>query len=254
MYLIPRHADIIDLAKARGRVSVDELAEHFDVTPQTIRKDLNDICDRRLLTRIHGGAVYQAGTVNTEYEQRRTIAAEEKRAIGRAAADLIPDSASLFMNIGTTVEAVSEALISHSKLMVITNNLNVANRLCRHEQMEVVVTGGVVRGTDAGIVGEAAVDFIQQFKVDFAVIGASAIDADGYLLDFDFREVKVTKAIISNARHVILVSDAIKFDRSAPVRIAHLSQINTFVTDHCSEEAIKQICKDHDVSLIEASS
>ncbi len=254
MYLIPRHADIIDLAKARGRVSVDELAEHFDVTPQTIRKDLNDICDRRLLTRIHGGAVYQAGTVNTEYEQRRTIAAEEKRAIGRAAADLIPDSASLFMNIGTTVEAVSEALISHSKLMVITNNLNVANRLCRYEQMEVVVTGGVVRGTDAGIVGEAAVDFIQQFKVDFAVIGASAIDADGYLLDFDFREVKVTKAIISNARHVILVSDAIKFDRSAPVRIAHLSQINTFVTDHCSEEAIKQICKEHDVSLIEASS
>ena len=254
MYLIPRHADIIDLAKARGRVSVDELAEHFDVTPQTIRKDLNEICDRQLLTRIHGGAVFQAGTVNTEYEQRRTIAAEEKRAIGQAAADLIPDNASLFMNIGTTVEAVSEALISHSKLMVITNNLNVANRLCRYEQMEVVVTGGVVRGTDAGIVGEAAVDFIQQFKVDFAVIGASAIDADGYLLDFDFREVKVNKAIISNARHVILVSDAIKFDRSAPVRIAHLSQINTFVTDQCSEGAIKQICKEHDVSLIEAIS
>ncbi len=251
MYLIPRHADIIELAKNKGRVSVEELSEKFEVTPQTIRKDLNDICDRRLLTRVHGGAVYPAGTVNTEYEQRRTIAAGEKEAIGKAAADLIPDNASLFMNIGTTVEAVSEALTSHSKLMVITNNLNVANRVSRYEQIEVVVTGGVVRGSDAAIVGEAAVDFIQQFKVDFAVIGASAIDSDGYLLDFDFREVKVTKAIISNARHVILVSDSTKFDRSAPVRIAHLSQINTFVTDYCEVEAIRNICNEHDVNLIE---
>ncbi|MEO1103308.1 MAG: hypothetical protein AAFW98_06200, partial [Pseudomonadota bacterium] len=111
---------------------------------------------------------------------------------------------------------------------------------------------GMTYAVDGGIVGEAAVDFISQFKVDFAVIGASAIDADGALLDFDFREVKVAQAIISNARHVILAADSTKFDRSAPVRIGHLSQIGTFVCDRCPP-ALKAVCRDNDVRLVEAN-
>ena len=177
------------------------------------------MCDQRLLTRIHGGALFPSGIENMEYEARRKIAADEKEAIGLAAARLIPDHASLFINIGTTTEAVSKALLDHDGLMVITNNINVANRMRVYPSIEVVIAGGVVRGSDGGIVGEAAVDFIKQFKVDYAVIGASAIDHDGALLDFDFREVKVAQAIIANARHVILVADSTKFERTAPVRI-----------------------------------
>ena len=109
----------------------------------------------------------------------------------------------------------------------------------------------MVRRSDGGIVGEAAVDFIRQFKVDFAVIGASAIDDDGALLDYDFREVKVAQAIIANARHVILVSDSTKFDRTAPVRIAHMSQVNSFITDHVTRPSIRQICRDAGVTVIE---
>ena len=91
MYLSPRHAEIIQMAKDHGRVLVDDLATHFNVTPQTIRKDLNDLCDQRLLSRIHGGALFPSGIENMEYEARRKIAADEKEAIGRAAARLIPD-------------------------------------------------------------------------------------------------------------------------------------------------------------------
>ncbi len=188
-----------------------------------------------------------------QYEQRRQIAAHEKDAIGRAAAMLIPDNASLFVNIGTTTKAVGQALLDHGRLMIITNNINVANKLRIYPQFEVVIAGGVVRGTDGGIVGEAAVDFIRQFKVDYAVIGASAIDDDGALLDFDFREVKVAQAIIANARHVILVSDSTKFERTAPVRIAHLSQVHTFVTDRCLPDSIRRICRENDVQLIETA-
>lgn len=253
MYLSPRHAEIIQMAKDNGRVLVDELATHFNVTPQTIRKDLNDLCDQRLLSRIHGGALFPSGIENMEYEARRKIAAEEKDAIGRAAARLIPDNASLFINIGTTTEAVSTALLDHSGLMVITNNINVANRMRIYPSMEVVIAGGVVRGADGGIVGEAAVDFIRQFKVDYAVIGASAIDHDGALLDFDFREVKVAQAIIANARHVILVADQTKFERTAPVRIGHLSQVNTFITDRCDIPSVRRICQEAEVQLIETS-
>ena len=253
MFLSQRHEEIIQIAKDSGRVAVDDLAAHFNVTPQTIRKDLNDLCDRRLLTRIHGGALFPSGIENVEYEARRKIAATEKEAIGRAAAALIPDHASLFINIGTTTEAVGKALLDHAGLMVITNNINVANRMRVFPSFEVVIAGGVVRASDGGIVGEAAVDFIKQFKVDYAVIGVSASDHDGALLDFDFREVKVAQAIIANARHVILVSDATKFERTAPVRIAHLSQVDTFITDRCEIEAIRTICKESEVRMIETS-
>lgn len=253
MFLSLRHTEIMQLAKDHGRVLVDDLANHFHVTPQTIRKDLNDLCDERLLTRIHGGALFPSGIENLEYEARRQIASEEKEAIGAAAAKMIPDSASLFINIGTTTEAVSKALLDHKGLMVITNNINVANRMRVYPSIEVVIAGGVVRGSDGGIVGEAAVDFIKQFKVDYAVIGASAIDHDGALLDFDFREVKVAQAIIANARHVILVSDSKKFERTAPVRIGHLDQVDTFITDRCDVAAIRRICAENEVDLVETS-
>ncbi|MHB2264234.1 DeoR/GlpR family DNA-binding transcription regulator [Aliihoeflea sp. PC F10.4] len=254
MFLLPRHAEIVQLAKDQGRVLVEELAERFEVSPQTIRKDLNELCDKRLLARIHGGAVMPSGIENMEYEARRRIAADEKQAIGFAAAALVPDNASLFINIGTTTEAVSEALVDHKGLMVITNNINVANRMRVRPSIEVVIAGGVVRGSDGGVVGEAAVDFFRQFKADYAVIGASAIDEDGALLDFDFREVKVAQAIIANARHVILVADSTKFERSAPVRIAHLSQVSSFVTDRCPSDAIRSICREAGVQLVETNS
>lgn len=253
MLFSARQAEIMALAKEQGRVLVDELAARFAVTPQTIRKDLNDLCDARALNRIHGGAVFPSGNENVKYEARRSMAATEKQAIGRAAADLIPDNSSLFINIGTTTEAVGDALVDHKELMVITNNINVANHLRIFPSIEVVIAGGVVRGSDGGIVGEAAVDFIRQFKVDFAVIGVSAIDEDGALLDFDFREVKVAQAIIANARHVILVSDASKFERTAPVRIGHISQVQTFITDHCPSDSIRTICAEQDVRIIETA-
>jgi DeoR family glycerol-3-phosphate regulon repressor len=252
MFLAGRQQEILELAKLQGRVLVDELAARFSVTPQTIRKDLNDLCDARVLTRIHGGATFPSGTENMKYEARRQIAAQEKQAIGIAAAELIPNNTSLFINIGTTTEAVGEALLDHHELMVITNNINVANRLRLLPAIEVVISGGVVRASDGGIVGEAAVDFIRQFKVDYAVIGASAIDEDGALLDFDFREVKVAQAIIANARHVILVADSTKFERTAPVRIGHLSQVHTFITDDCPLPAIRQICRENSVRLVES--
>ena len=115
-----RQAEILGLARAQGKVGVDDLATRFLVTPQTIRKDLNDLCEQRLLTRVHGGAIIASGVENVAYEARRLIAAEEKRAIGAAAAALIPNDSSLFINIGTTTEEVARALGAHEDLLVIT--------------------------------------------------------------------------------------------------------------------------------------
>lgn len=245
----PRQQQILNLAKQAGSVLVDDLVARFNVTPQTIRKDLNDLCDDRLLTRTHGGAMLASGVENVAYEARRQLAAAEKRAIGQRAASLIPDNSSLFINIGTTTEEVARALTQHEGLMVITNNIHVAATLMPCPKIDVIVAGGTLRRSDGGIVGEAAVDFIGQFKVDYAVIGVSAIDDDGALLDFDYREVRAAQAILNNARNVILVSDAMKFTRSAPVRIGHMSQVDIFVTDRPPPETIVDVCRHSGVQL-----
>lgn len=245
-----RQTDILEMARAAGRVSVDDLARRFDVTPQTVRKDLNDLCALRLLTRVHGGAVIASGVDNLGYEARRVVAAEEKRAIGRAAAALIGDDTSLFINVGTTTEQVAAALGEHRNLLVITNNLNVAMPMSRLPDMRVIVAGGPVRA-DGAVTGSTAVDLIRQFKVDTAVIGTSAIDEDGALLDFDYREVEVAQAIIANARRVILVADASKCERAAPVRIAHFEQIHAFVTDRLTSPRLRALCQARGIQLIE---
>ncbi|MEQ8605206.1 MAG: DeoR/GlpR family DNA-binding transcription regulator [Marivibrio sp.] len=229
--LSERRQDILAKARSDGRVTVDGLAGAFRVTPQTIRRDLTDLCRRGLLTRTHGGATPADSVANVDYEERRNLALPEKTRIGLAAAALIPENCSLLINIGTTTEQVARALYDKRRLVVITNNLNVVNILSGSPSKELILAGGVVRQSDGGVVGEAAVDFIRQFKVDWAVIGASALDEDGAVLDFDYREVAVARAILENARRRVLVADRQKFERTAPVRICGLDRIDYFVTD-----------------------
>lgn len=250
--LTTRQSDILNIARSSGRVTVEDLARRFEVSAQTIRKDLNDLCDRRSMTRVHGGAIIASGVENLAYEARRFVAADEKKAIGAAAAAQIPNGSSLFINIGTTTEEVAGALTGHEDLLVITNNLNVAMQLYRHPRIEVIVAGGTVRRADGAVIGSTANNLITQFKVDYAIIGASAIDEDGALLDFDYREVQAAQAIIANARSVMLVADSTKLQRSAPVRIAHLSQIQTFVTDLPLPPGLQNICAARGIAVIAA--
>lgn len=245
----PRQSDILRMARELGRVGVDDLATHFDVTPQTIRKDLNDLCDGGPLQRVHGGAIYPSGATNYAYEARRRLAADGKRRIGERTASLIPNNSSIMLNIGTTTEQVALALGRHDGIMVVTNNINVANILRGSPTAEVIIAGGLVRPSDGGIVGEATVDFIRQFKVDFAVIGASAIDEEGAILDYDLREVRVAQEIMRHARHTILVSDHMKFERNAPVRIGHISEIDIFVTDAEPPKRVMDMCRQSDVVI-----
>ncbi|PLX36054.1 MAG: DeoR family transcriptional regulator [Hyphomicrobiales bacterium] len=251
--LLPRHKTILDLAHKDGSVRVESLAVQLAVTPQTIRKDLNILCERRLLHRVHGGAVIRSGVVNYGYDARRELAEDEKLHIGARAAELIPDDCSLFINIGTTTEQVARQLTNRKGLLVISNNINVANILYQNPNIEVVLTGGMVRRSDGGLVGQMTTDAIGRFKVDYAVIGTSAIDPDGTLLDFDSREVKAAQAIIENSRHCILVADYMKYDRSAPVRVCHISQMETFVTDRQPPESIAGICAESDVNIVLAA-
>ncbi|MQT13186.1 DeoR/GlpR family DNA-binding transcription regulator [Segnochrobactrum spirostomi] len=231
MALSFRQTEILEIARAEGRVVVEDLARRFDVTLQTIRRDLTELADAGLLDRVHGGAILRAGVANIGYEQRRRMNEAAKVAIARACAAAIPENSSLIMNLGTTTEAVAHELLAHRNITVITNNMNVANTLVANPSCDVMLAGGALRRSDGGLVGELTTQFFEQFKVDIAVIGVSALDQDGDLLDFDLAEVRVSKAILRQARRVFLVADHSKLGRSAPARLASLSEINRMFTD-----------------------
>jgi DeoR family glycerol-3-phosphate regulon repressor len=228
----PRQLRLLDVVRLRGSASVEELSKALGVTLQTVRRDVQRLADAGLLARFHGGVrVPTSTTENIAHQQRETLNASGKAAIARAVAAAVPNDCSLMINIGTTTEAVARELRGHKGLRVITNNLNVASILCANPDCEVIVAGGMVRHRDHAIVGEAAVDFVRQFKVDIALIGVSGIESDGSLRDFDYREVKVAQTIIEHSREVWLLADSSKFHRPAMVHLATLGQIDRIFTD-----------------------
>ncbi|SPJ30589.1 DeoR/GlpR family DNA-binding transcription regulator [Falsiruegeria mediterranea] len=226
-----RQSEILNLLREHERVTVDDLSTRFGVSNQTIRTDLRDLSNRGLATRTHGGAVRVDQVSNREYAERRKLKGQEKEAMGGLTASLIPDSCSVSLNIGTSTEQVAKALSHHKDLTVLSNNINIINILIGTQSKELILVGGAVRQSDGAIVGEDAVEFIERYKVDYAVIGASALDADGSVLDYDAREVSVARAILRNSRIKILVCDSSKFERSAPIRICALQDLDYVVTD-----------------------
>ena len=228
----PRQLELVAEVRKQRSVSVEALAERFGVTLQTVRRDVRLLADAGLLARFHGGVRLPGSALeNVAYRQRQQFNDGAKRCIARAVAKAVPNGCSMFINIGTTTEAIARELLGHKGLRIITNNLNVAAILCDNADCEVIVAGGVVRAGDHGVVGEVTVDFIQQFKVDIGLIGISGIEADGTLRDFDYREVQVARAIIGQSREVWLAADHSKFNRPAMVELGRLEQVQRLFTD-----------------------
>ncbi|KMK68846.1 DeoR/GlpR family DNA-binding transcription regulator [Puniceibacterium sp. IMCC21224] len=239
-----RQPEILDMARREGKVSVERLAEYFGVTHQTIRRDLTDLADAGRLERVHGGAVLPSGTSNIEYEDRRALNDAAKAAIARNCAAHIPADSSVFLNIGTSTEAVARQLLAHKNLLVVTNNMNVANILMANPDCQIILAGGSLRRSDGGLMGNLTTQTIRQFKFDLAVIGCSALDLDGDMLDFDFQEVGVSQTILQQSRKTFLVADASKFKRSAPARIASIAEIDTFFTDATPHRRLGALCRE----------
>lgn len=244
-----RQQKIIKRIQTMGYVSIEDLAGQFNVTPQTIRRDINALEQQGLVKRYHGGAGLSTSVENIGYATRQVLCLREKRTIAKMVAARIPSRASVFINIGTTTEEVAKELCKKEGLRVITNNLNVAVTLSRNPDIEIFMAGGVVRNKDCGITGHATLDFIRQFRADFCIIGISGIGKNGELLDFDYREVRVAQAIIKNSARVMLVADHTKFGRNAMVRLGELSDIDELFTDKNPAEHMIKLLKDLEVKL-----
>src|SRR5690606_18820847 len=214
---------IVDLVRREGFQAIETLAGQFGVTPQTIRRDVNLLCDRGLLRRRHGGVELPPDGENLAYPARQVLNIEAKRRIARLVAADIPEGASLFFGIGTTPEQCALALTDHPGLRVMTNNLNAAIALSRNPSCEITVAGGRMRNLDRDIVAGEARDFFSRFMVDIGIYGVGGVAEDGTLLDFSSDEVHMRQSLARHCRQRFLVLDHSKFGRGATVRGGHIT-------------------------------
>ncbi|MCF8480253.1 MAG: DeoR/GlpR family DNA-binding transcription regulator [Rhodospirillum sp.] len=253
-----RQRRLLSLVAAQGFGTIEALAEGLDISSQTVRRDINALCDLGLLQRFHGGAslppdlpARENAPVRLGYGRKSTTKVAEKARIGAAVAGFIPDGSSIFLDVGTTLEAVAEAVARHHRgPRVVTCGLLAASAFAGHDGAQVFVTGGMLRGADGSIVGESAIRAVEGFKVDYAVLGLSAIDADGALTDFDADKVALKQAAIRIARKVILAVDSSKFGRTALLRVTPLSTISIVVTDRSPDPEIQALLESEGVDLV----
>jgi DeoR family glycerol-3-phosphate regulon repressor len=226
-----RHGRILEMLRRRGYAAIDELAVELAVTPQTIRRDLQDLAGEGLLRRHHGGASLPSSIANTDYALRQVENAQEKARIAAAAAARVAEGSSVFLTLGTTVEAVAAALTAKRELRVVTNSTAAARILGAAPGISVHVLGGSFRAANGGLVGAVAAEAAARWRCDLLIKGVGAITPDGWLLDYHEDEVAVARVMMAHARATMLVADHTKFLKTAACVVAPLSSVAMMVTD-----------------------
>ncbi len=245
-----RHERILSLLESRGFVSIGSLAKSFAVSEQTVRRDLNELERRGLVTRYHGGAGLPPVTGDVDYDKRKRSHAKEKQRIAALVASQIPEGATIFIDIGTTMEAVAEALLQHRRLTVVTNHLTVATILNRRRDFQVILAGGVLKHNDQATTGEATREFLEKFRVGYGIFGIGGINEDGDLMDYDFRDIGVSTTAMKISRKRLVALDHSKFAADAIVRVAHLRDIDMIFTDAPPPQRMAAILRENAVQLL----
>ena len=241
---------IVERVRGEGFQAIEALALQFGVTPQTIRRDVNHLCDRGLLRRRHGGVELPPEGENLAYPARQVLNIDAKRRIAQLVAREVPDGASLFFGIGTTPEHCALALADHAGLRVMTNNLNVALALSRSASCEITVAGGRLRTLDRDVVAGEAHGFFGHFAADIGIYGVGGVAEDGTLFDFSTDEVTMRSALARHCRQRFLVLDHSKFGRGGTVRGGHITEASTVFTDRPVPDVIDRQLRDAGIRLV----
>lgn len=244
-----RQAQIAEIVRDQGEARVDDLADLFHVSSQTIRKDFNVMCAKGLLRRVHGG-VELAHANAQHYDLRRILNFVAKKKIGQATAKLIPNDVTLAVSVGTTPELAVSCLEHHQGLQVFSNNLHAALTAHAFGNAEVTIAGGRLRSSEADVVGSSAVNFFEGYRFDIGLFGIAAVSADGALLDLSEADAQAREAITRNAAKKILVLDSTKFSRRAHACCGHVTKVDHVVCETRPPAAICEMLIDAEVNLI----
>ena len=239
MYAEERQAAIVNQAKAAGRVEVADLAERFQVTPETVRRDLTALERAGLLKRVHGGAiVVDLAGFEPALAVREVAQTEEKARIARTALDWLPRQGAIALDGGSTTHQFAEILPYDRTLTVVTNNLAIALPLADRTDLTVHIVGGRLRGSTLTTVDEVALDYLRGVHLDVVFLGTNGFSIERGLTTPDSAEAAVKRAFVAAARTKILLTDHTKFGIDHFAHVANLADIDTIITDSgLSDEA-----------------
>lgn len=234
MYAEERHQAIAELVATRGRVAVTELASRFDVTTETVRRDLSQLEKLKLLRRVHGGAVSMRSLtmLESELEDRDHVNAAEKERIAQAAVALLPEGGcTLLLDAGSTTARLAALLPTTERWTVITHAVPIAALLAPLPHVELHLLPGRVRTATQAAVGHGTVTAIRELRADLAFVGTNGISVEHGLSTPDPEEAATKRAIVASAQRVVALSDASKVGQERTVRFAALEDIDVLVTD-----------------------
>ena len=245
-----RQRMLLQHLRVRGAGNVLELAEALGVSPSTVRRDLREMNDRGLLTRVHGGASLLDGDLEPALSSRSAEHGDQKRRIGRAAAERVPAAATVLITGGTTTEAMLPFLASCEGLTVLTNGLNIAYQLSRFPEISVVVLGGVLRHEEMSLLGPIAEQVLAEFHVDVAFASGFGVDPELGVFGANVTEAGTDRRILASAAKLVVLADSHKFSRRGPVRLAAVNQISCLITDDEAPAAALDALRGHGVEVV----
>ena len=234
-----RQSLILAMVNQRGSLSITEMQRKLKVSRETIRRDLVLLSDRQALRKTHGGALSLERS-EPEIALRQVINVDVKRSIGRRAASLVPDGASVILSGGSTVQAVADSLLARHGLIVFTNSIGVCRKLAGHNKNRVHVLGGELDAINGATLGRDTTSMLGHYFADFVFIGAGAISPTGWLMDYSREEGELHSLMLQSARTAVVVADHSKFNRYAPVRVDNFEKVTHLVTDERPEAPLSK--------------
>jgi DeoR family glycerol-3-phosphate regulon repressor len=225
-----RQNHILSLVKAHRSISITDIQRTLNVSRETIRRDLLTLAEQRKLRKTHGGAI-SLESHEPDMAERQTTNVSGKAAIGRLAASMIPDGASILLAGGTTVQSAADHLATCQGLTIFTNCIATALKLSGRNNNRVHLLGGEIQAQNQACLGRDATQMLANYFADFAIIGAGAISPRATLMDFSREEAELHNLMLQSAQTVIVVADQQKFGRYAPVQVQGLERVHYLVTD-----------------------
>jgi len=260
MFAEERQALIVDLVSSSNRVTVSELATRFDITPETVRRDLDALESSRQLRRVHGGAVAfdRQSMSELSLEERQTQHHDEKMRLAAAALAMIPASqtGSILLDAGTTTELLADLLVDWApaapgdELLVITNAVPIATKLAATPAIRLYILGGRVRGLTRAIVGPSTIAQLDALRPDIAFVGANGVHAEFGFSTPDAIESAVKTAIVRSARRVVALADSSKLDKETLIRFAELGDVDVLITDALPSDELAAALAAADVEVV----
>ena len=229
-----RRQRIVSLLREQGSVQIPSLAEMFGVSTQTLRKDLNFLDSKGICTRTPGGAILNRGTSTVSEDAvdvKRTLFADEKVRIGKAAAALINDGESVLLDSGTTTLQVARHMNPDDAPVVVTNDVGILNELINHDNVQLVFLGGTLRRKSQSFFGTQTEQALQDLHVDKLFLAADGFDIEKGITTHFEPEALLNRKMCEVAREIIVVTDSSKFGRVCLHKILEPQRISKFITD-----------------------